>query len=52
VGDSRSDIPLFGAVGFSVALNATVTATAAASVAIQTNDLNDVLKLVPRLLNN
>jgi phosphoserine phosphatase len=52
VGDSRSDIPLFGAVGFSVALNATAAATAAASVAIQTNDLNDVLKLVPRLLNN
>jgi phosphoserine phosphatase len=50
VGDSRSDIPLFGAVGFSVALNATPTATAAASAAIQTNDLTDVLKLVPGLL--
>ena len=50
VGDSRSDIPLFGAVGFSVALNATATAAAAASVAIQTNDLTDVLKLVPGLL--
>jgi phosphoserine phosphatase len=50
VGDSRSDIPLFGAVGFSVALNATPTAIAAASVAIQTDDLTDVLKLVPGLL--
>jgi phosphoserine phosphatase len=50
VGDSRSDIPLFGAVGFSVALNATPTAVAAASVAIQTNDLSDVLKLIPGLL--
>jgi phosphoserine phosphatase len=50
VGDSRSDIPLFGTVGFSVALNATTTAAAAASVAIQTNDLSDVLKLIPGLL--
>lgn len=50
VGDSRSDIPLFGAVGFSVAINATAAAKAAASTSIQTNDLNDVLALVPGLM--
>ena len=49
VGDSRSDIPLFGAVGFSVALNATNAAKAAASVAIETNDLGDVLQAIPGL---
>lgn len=50
VGDSRSDIPLFGAVGFSVALNATAAAKAAASLAIETEDLNSVLEVVPGLL--
>jgi phosphoserine phosphatase len=49
VGDSRSDLPLFGAVGFSVALNATGAAKAAASVAIETDDLCDVLQLLPGL---
>lgn len=47
VGDSRSDVPLFGAVGFSVALNATPQAREAASVAIDTEDLTDVLDLIP-----
>jgi phosphoserine phosphatase len=50
VGDSRSDIPLFGAVGFAVALNATVQAKAAASVAIESDDLSDVLRAVPGLM--
>jgi phosphoserine phosphatase len=50
VGDARSDIPLFGAVGFSVALNATSVAQAAASVAVETNDLNEVLAVIPGLL--
>jgi len=50
VGDSRSDIPLFGAVGFSVALNATPAAKAAASVAIETDDLSEVLAVVPGLM--
>jgi len=50
VGDSRSDLPLFGAVGFSVALNGTQAANAAASVAIQTDNLADVLGLIPGLL--
>jgi phosphoserine phosphatase len=47
VGDSRSDVPLFEAVGFSVALNATPQAREAASVALETEDLNDVLDLIP-----
>jgi phosphoserine phosphatase len=47
VGDSRSDIPLFEAVGFSIALNATPAARAAATVALDTEDLRDVLTLIP-----
>jgi phosphoserine phosphatase len=50
VGDSRSDIPLFGAVGFSVALNATELAKSAASVAIESDDLSEVLEVVPGLM--
>jgi phosphoserine phosphatase len=50
VGDSRSDLPLFGAVGFSVALNATEAAKAAASIAIESDDLSDVLGAVPGLM--
>jgi phosphoserine phosphatase len=48
VGDSRSDVPLFGAVGLSIALNATADAREAASVAIDTEDLTDILELIPR----
>jgi phosphoserine phosphatase len=51
IGDSRSDIPLFGAVGFSIALNATSAARAAASVAIDTDDLTDILALIPERPN-
>lgn len=47
IGDSRSDIPLFEAVGFSVALNATPQAREAASVAIDTETLSDVLAVIP-----
>jgi phosphoserine phosphatase len=46
VGDSRSDVPLFGAVALSIALNATSQAREAASVAIDTEDLTDILDLV------
>lgn len=52
VGDSRSDVPLFGAVGFSIALNATPQAKAAASVSVASEDLTDILGLVPRLRSN
>jgi phosphoserine phosphatase len=47
VGDSRSDIPLFEAVGFSIALNATPQAREAATVAIDTETLTDVLEVIP-----
>lgn len=47
VGDSRSDLPLFGAVGLAIALNATPAAAEAAHVAIETDDLRDVLAAIP-----
>jgi len=47
VGDSRSDIPLFQVVGHSIAVNATEAARKAASCAIETNDLFDVLAAIP-----
>jgi phosphoserine phosphatase len=43
VGDSRSDLPLFGEVGRAIALNATDDARRAAHVALDTDDLRDVL---------
>jgi len=48
VGDSRSDVPLFGRVDRSVALNATLEARRAASCVIDTEDLRDVLPLLTR----
>lgn len=48
VGDSRSDLPLFGQVGRAVAINATPDARQAASVAIDTEDLRAVLPLLER----
>ena len=50
VGDSRSDIPLFSAVGYSIAINATKAARQAASCAIDTEDMTDVLKLIPGIV--
>lgn len=47
IGDSRSDIPLFEAVGFAIALNASEQAREAADVSIDTDDFTDVLTLVP-----
>lgn len=47
IGDSRSDVPLFEAVGFSIAINATVQAREAASVTLNTGDLTDILALIP-----
>lgn len=46
VGDSRSDVPLFRRVGLSVALNATPDARAAATHALDTDDLRDVLTIL------
>ena len=49
VGDSRSDIPLFEAVGFSVALNADQQARASARVSLETDSLLDVVGVIPGL---
>jgi phosphoserine phosphatase len=46
VGDSRSDIPLFGRVGLAIALNATPEARRAAHVSLDADDLRDVLPLL------
>ncbi|HEV3094938.1 MAG TPA: HAD family phosphatase [Solirubrobacteraceae bacterium] len=46
VGDSRSDVPLFERVGISIALNATPDARAAATHALDTDDLRDALPLL------
>jgi phosphoserine phosphatase len=47
IGDSRSDVPLFEAVGFSIAINATEQAREAASATLDTENLADVLALIP-----
>jgi phosphoserine phosphatase len=52
VGDARSDIPLFEAAGFSVALNATPAARAAGTIAVESDSLLDALSLVPGLLSD
>lgn len=43
IGDSRSDIPLFDAVGFSVAFNASQDARATATTAVDSSSLLDAL---------
>jgi len=50
VGDSRSDLPLFASVGLSVAFNASADARAAATVAVDGEDLRDVLPALSRLV--
>lgn len=49
VGDSRSDLPLFAAVGLSVAFNASAGAREAATIAVDDNDLRGVLPVLRRL---
>lgn len=49
VGDSRSDIPLFNAVGFSISFNGDDLAKSAASVSIESDSLLDILPLIPGL---
>ena len=46
VGDSRNDLAAFEAAGFSIALNADAAAREAATVALDTDDLRDVLPLL------
>ena len=50
VGDGRSDLPLFRAVGFSVALNASSEARAAASITVEETSFLAALHAVPHLL--
>ncbi|MEQ0565128.1 haloacid dehalogenase-like hydrolase [Amycolatopsis sp. NEAU-NG30] len=48
VGDSRSDLPLFAAVGTSVAFNAAPAARAAATHVVDSGDLRAILPLLER----
>ena len=50
IGDGRSDIPMFEAAGFSVGLNASPAARAAASVSVESRSFLDALRVVPGLL--
>jgi phosphoserine phosphatase len=43
IGDSRSDIPLFQHVGLAIAFNGSEAARAAAHVAVDSQDICDVL---------
>ena len=49
VGDSRSDIPLFNAVGFSVAFNGDKSVKSVASISVDSESLLDILPLIPGL---
>ncbi|GIM98185.1 HAD family hydrolase [Paractinoplanes toevensis] len=49
VGDGRSDVPLFGAVGYAIALNGTPAARAAAHVSIEATDLRAVIPYLASL---
>lgn len=51
IGDSRSDLPLFEAVGYSVALNATPDAQAVASTVVTSASFLAALRAVPGLLS-
>ena len=51
IGDGRSDLPLFHSVGFSVAVNASSEAQAAASATVDSQSLLDALTAVPGLLD-
>lgn len=50
VGDSRSDLPLFAAVGVSVAFNASADARTAATATVDGDDLRSVLPVLNRLV--
>ena len=50
VGDSHSDVPMFEAVGFSVALNATDAAKAVASVSVNSGTMVDIFSVIPGLV--
>ncbi|WP_344457837.1 HAD family hydrolase [Actinocorallia aurantiaca] len=50
IGDSRSDLPLFASVGLSVAFNASAEARKAATIAVDGDDLRDVLPVLASLV--
>lgn len=52
IGDSASDIPLFHAAGFSIALNASGNARSAADAELDTQDLREVIPLIDEYLSN
>lgn len=52
VGDSRSDLPLFEAVGFSVALNASSAARSAATTCLDTDDLTALIPVLETWLHD
>jgi phosphoserine phosphatase len=49
IGDSRSDVPLFEAAGFSLALNGDSHAVSSASTAINASNLTEILRFIPGL---
>lgn len=51
IGDGRSDLPLFGSVGFSVAINASAAVRAAASTTVDSQSFLDALTAVPGLVD-
>ncbi|OXM56166.1 haloacid dehalogenase [Amycolatopsis thailandensis] len=52
IGDSRSDLPLFGAVGLSVAFNASTAARASADTVVDSDDLRAVIPSLSRLIRS
>jgi phosphoserine phosphatase len=52
IGDGRSDLPMFEAAGFSVGLNASSAARAAASASVDSHSFLDALHAVPGLLSH
>jgi phosphoserine phosphatase len=52
IGDGRSDLPMFAAVGFSVGLNASPAVREAASASVESHSFLDALRAVPGLLDD
>jgi len=52
IGDGRSDLPMFDAAGFSVGLNPSPAARAAASASVDSHSFLDALRVVPGLLDD
>ena len=52
IGDGRSDLPMFAAAGYSVGLNASPAARAAATASVDSHSFLDALRAVPGLLDD